>query len=299
VCISAAYLSFQWFWDLRVELSAFGLVLFIALSLMATRYFLAPSAHFAAVPLSDPHETEVQALRVSLDKIRRSRLAGAAGVLVAVGLWELLLVVAGLDPVAYWIQLYDNSARVILFLWLGWIAGRVAYLEIAGFYAPPGPKKSDIDLLNLDKVYAFGSSGLRGSLVWFIIIAVGYLLILPEVGSGLWVLLSLSAINLWWAFVFLLAPAREVRTLIRDVKREELVRLEPLLREARDDALTGDVSMQGRLTDLLAYKIQVESTPEWRFDLPSLLRLGIYWLIPLATMIGGALVDRVVGMVVD
>ena len=87
--------------------------------------------------------------------------------------------------------------------------------------------------------------------------------------------------------------------MIRDVKRDELVRLEPLLREARDDALTGDVSMQGRLTDLLAYKIQVESTPEWRFDLPSLLRLGIYWLIPLATMVGGALVDRVVGMVVD
>ncbi len=57
--------------------------------------------------------------------------------------------------------------------------------------------------------------------------------------------------------------------------------------------------MQGRLTDLLAYKIQVESTQEWRFDAPTLLRFGLYVLLPFATMVGGALVDRVVGMVID
>ena len=87
--------------------------------------------------------------------------------------------------------------------------------------------------------------------------------------------------------------------MIRDVKREELVRLEPLLREARDDALTGDVSMQGRLTDLLAYKIQVESTSEWPFDSSTLWRFGLYLLIPVCSMVAGALVDRVVGIALD
>jgi len=63
--------------------------------------------------------------------------------------------------------------------------------------------------------------------------------------------------------------------------------------------MTNDVSPQGRLTDLLAYKTQVESTPEWPFDSSTLLRFGLYLLIPVASMIGGALVERVVDMVLE
>ncbi len=87
--------------------------------------------------------------------------------------------------------------------------------------------------------------------------------------------------------------------MIRAVKREERARLEPLLRQARDDALTGDASTQGRLTDLLAYKTQIESTPEWPFDSSTLLRFALYLLIPVGSMVGGALVERIVDMVLD
>ncbi len=87
--------------------------------------------------------------------------------------------------------------------------------------------------------------------------------------------------------------------MIRDVKREELARLEPLLRQARDDALTGNASTQGRLTDLVTYKIQVESTREWPFDSSTLIRFGLYLLIPVGSMVGGALVERIVDMVLD
>ncbi len=87
--------------------------------------------------------------------------------------------------------------------------------------------------------------------------------------------------------------------MIRAVKREERARLEPLLRQARDDALTGDASTQGRLTDLVTYKAQVEATREWSFDSSTLIRFGLYLLIPVASMIGGALVERVVDMVLD
>ncbi len=182
---------------------------------------------------------------------------------------------------------------------MGWICGRFGYFISAGIWDKPGPQRSEIDLLNLEDLYAFGRSGLHGALCWFIVLAIGGLLILPELGSGQWVVLPLFAINLGGGLMFLLAPAREVRSLIRDVKREELVRLEPLLRQARDEAFTSDVSTQGRLTDLLAYKTQVESTPEWPFDSSTLIRFGLYLLIPVGSMVGGALVERIVDMVLD
>ena len=53
------------------------------------------------------------------------------------------------------------------------------------------------------------------------------------------------------------------------------------------------------MTDLLAYKTQVESTREWPFDSSTFLRFGLYLLIPVASMVGGALVERVVDVVLD
>ena len=87
--------------------------------------------------------------------------------------------------------------------------------------------------------------------------------------------------------------------MIRNVKRDEMARLEPRVRQARDDALHGDVSTQGRLTDLLAYQDRVQSTPEWPFDSSTLLRFGLYLLIPVGSMVGGALVERVIDMMLD
>ncbi len=304
VCLSAAYLSFQWFFDLRVERAAFGVGLFITWALMAPRYLLAPldrRQNGLEVALSDRHETEVRALYLPRDKIRRSRLVGAASVLAYVGLVEVILVVNGDPLVGSWIRLHDSSATMTLVVLLGWFGGRFLYFAFAGFYAPRSPQRSDIDLLNLENIYAFGRSGLRGALVWFIILAIGGFLIVPSPGldSGLWVVLPLLVISFGGGLMFLLAPARGVRSLIRDVKRQELVRLEPLLRQARDEAFTGDVSTQGRLTDLLAYKTQVESTPEWPFDSSTLIRFGLYLLIPVGSMVGGALVERIVDMVLD
>jgi hypothetical protein len=291
VCISAAYIGFQWFFDLRVEPGAFGIVLFITWTLIAPRYLLAPL---------DRHEMEVRALQIHRAAIHVSRFTGAAVVFAFVGLWELLMVLQGRDLFSSWFGLHDNSATMVLFLSLGWSSGRVGYLSFAGGHRYISlPQRSDIDLLNLEDLYVFGRSGLRGTLVLYIILATAGLLILPGLGSGLWVIVPFFAINLGLGIFMLLMPARKVRSLIREVKREELARLDPLLRQARDDTLAGNASTQGRLTDLVTYKSQVESTPEWPFDSSTLLRFGLYLLIPVASMVGGALVERVVDTVLD
>ncbi len=198
-----------------------------------------------------------------------------------------------------WIQLNTYSAEIIIGLPTAWLFGRNAYFLFEGFYDAPDPQRSEVDLLNLENAYVYGRGGLSGALLWFIVVAIGGLLILPGLGSGLWALLPFFAMNLGIGLFILLRPAHTVRSLIRDVKREELARIEPLLRQARYDTLTGDTSTQGRLTDLVTYKNQVESIREWPFDSSTLLRFFVYLLIPVASMVGGALVERIVDMVLD
>ncbi len=98
VCFSAAYLSFQWFFDLRVDRIAFGVGLFITWTLMLPRYFVAsldPQQKGREVPLSDRHGTGVRALQMPRDAIRVSRFAGAAGVLAFFGMLELIFLFQG------------------------------------------------------------------------------------------------------------------------------------------------------------------------------------------------------------
>jgi hypothetical protein len=111
---------------------------------------------------------------------------------------------------------------------------------------------------------------------------------------GLWLTIPVFVIGLVTGLVTLLRPARRVRNLIREVKRKELARLEPLVRQARDDTLKSELSTQGRLTDLMAYQNRIESTAEWPFNSSTIIRFGLYLFIPVGSMIGGALVERIV-----
>ncbi len=301
--LNAAYLSFQWFFDLRVDRIAILFTLMIAFVLIVVRYTALGSAldrqRFGLEkPHSDHHETELRALLLPLDRIRRSRLGGAAGVLAFVGMLEVIFLVNGDPLVVPWIHLHDGSVTMALVLLMGWFLGRGIYFEFMSTSHRPRPQRSEIDLLNLDNLYAIGRSGLRGALVCLVGISIGGLFFL-NTGFGLWGVLSFFAIGIGIGLRVLLRPASEVRSLIRAVKSAELERLEPLLRQARDGALTDDVSTQGQLTDLLAYKDRVESTPEWPFNSSTLLRFGLYLLIPVGSMIGGALVERVVDIVLD
>jgi hypothetical protein len=111
---------------------------------------------------------------------------------------------------------------------------------------------------------------------------------------GLWATVPVFAIGLVIGLVELLRPARRVRDLIREVKNRELARLQPLLQKARDEALTDEVPTQGRLTDLISYREHVESIVEWPFNSSTIWRFGLYLLIPVGSMIGGALIERIV-----
>ncbi len=300
--LSGLYVALQWLLDLRIDLSTFGIVVFITFLLMLPRHLSDRFGRQQDQPeesVSDRHRAAVQSLHMPSDAIRTSRFAGAVGFVAFMGLWELIQLVQGRDPLSQWVPLHDGSASAALFLILGWFVGRRLYLASVVVRNAPGPQESHIDLLSLEDLYAFGRSGLHLALLWYMVVAISGLFILPDVGSALWVVAPMFAANLGLGLSVLLRPARQVRSLIRAAKREELARLEPLLRQARDDAVTGDAPTQGRLTDLLAYRTQIESTPEWPFDSPTLLRFGFYVFIPVVSMVAGALVERGVDVLLD
>ena len=54
-----------------------------------------------------------------------------------------------------------------------------------------------------------------------------------------------------------------------------------------------------RLPGLLAFEKRIESVREWPFDAPTLTRFFLYVAIPLGSWVGGALVERLLGAVLD
>lgn len=299
ICFSSVYLGFQWLFNLSVDPHAIGYGFMIACGLVVFRYYASSMFELtldeSGAPDSDHTDSEIQALYLPRNKIRQSRLAGLAGVLMLFVVVEATFIINGDTLMGPWIRLHDRSATLILNLLIGWLGGRLAFFSIiAAISQQTIPTKSEVDLLNLENLYAIGRRGLPYALIWLIGIAFGVLFMPINWGSGWWATIPIFAVSLAVGLAALFGPVREVRVAIRTVKQEELARLEPLVRQARDDALTEEASMQGRLTDLLAYQKRIKSTSEWPFDSPTLLRLGLYVLLPVISMVVGALVDRLI-----
>ena len=176
---------------------------------------------------SDPQASELQTLQFPREQIRRSRLAGAAGVLMIFTLNEVAALLEGANLIEMFMRIHAGTAILPLSLLAGWVIGRAFYFSRAARRDLPLPDRSELDLLHLDNLYAIGRTGLRHALVPLFAIAIGGLILL-DTEFGLWGAIPLFATGLGVGLVQSMRPARQVR------------------------ALTGDASMQGRLTDLMA-----------------------------------------------
>jgi hypothetical protein len=102
---------------------------------------------------------------------------------------------------------------------------------------------------------------------------------------------SLSVGVALYAWLCLVLPLRGIRRQIARAKESELAWCRQALREARDQLRGGGVA-QRSVMELAAYMKLVESIRNWPFDSPTLIRFALYLLIPLGSMLGGALVER-------
>jgi len=179
-----------------------------------------------------------------------------------------------------------------------WVLGAIGYTWLADCrrFWQLGRREVRVDLLDLGALAPFARFGLRLVLVVCVIpllvalaAAAGYpparvewLLLVPLVATGA---------------LGLLVPSWGLHVAIRETKSAELARVTTAIagnRAALSDSPLAKEADALSLVELLQYREHVEGLREWPIDSAILRRFGLYLLIPVASWVGGALVERLV-----
>lgn len=155
-----------------------------------------------------------------------------------------------------------------------------------------------IDLLDISKLDGFGRIALRGALPWLVTGTIVLLLLLGQNSTELFLpligglILSATVVFAW--------PMWSVHRLIDRAKKTELARLRREIVETRAAfEMPGQVGERAaaRLAALLALETRVEHAREWPLDMPTIFRFSIYLALPLGSWLGGAVVERILALV--
>jgi hypothetical protein len=294
--ISSLYIAGQLAFGYAIDLEPLVLALFIGYSAAVNVYLTASidrdGGWLDAVPAQ---ERGPFFLMHPIEMVARSRIAGAVGLLMGLLVVEVLVYANGGSPGAAWTALNSSTLAIPILLLLSWLVGRFAYFSLAYSDTWTQLPGESIDLLDLSPLYARGRIGLRVALVWIIGVSIAGLLFIDD---SWWAVGPAVALCLLVGTAALVIPVRGVARQVRELKRGELERVRHELRQVRDEVMDRG-ERGGRLADLLAYEAKIESISEWPFDVPTLRRFGLYLLIPLGSMVGGALVERIVDALFD
>jgi hypothetical protein len=124
------------------------------------------------------------------------------------------------------------------------------------------------------------------------------LLVTPLEANALVAFLVLLAVGITLSAVAIVIPTLGAHGCIREAKVAELAEVRHAIERAREAAMDANhpesAAAATRLPGLIAYETHIAGVPEWLLDARSLVRVGLYLLIPVASWVGGALVERVV-----
>jgi len=225
---------------------------------------------------------------------RSSRIAGIAGSLGFLTLFLLIPLYPQYRNIEYW-------TLESTFFWLGvplagWMVARLghALLFDALFVSRLAADLREIDLVDRQALAPFVQQGLRSSLLFLLFIGIGLAGVAGQAAVMATAMLSLIGV-LSVAFAALALPVAGVRARIRDEKRLQLATLRSRINQDREAVLAGSPTADAatrRLPGLLALEARLEAVREWPFDVPSLLRFGLYLLLGLGSWLGAAGVER-------
>jgi hypothetical protein len=216
--------------------------------------------------------------------------------------------VATLDPALS--KVYSDLApadpRYVLFIVqnvaFGALGTRLfaAEIHMIRAYARLG-ERVEVDIFDQSKLLVFARKGLRSVVVWVLI---------SSVFSMFWVLDSAGQANavfpigvLVLVTVALVAPTRGVHLRIVAAKTAELARVTEAIRSERAASLAprrADAPPEdARLGNLVQYEQYVKSIRDWPFDLSIVARSLLLIVLGAGSWLGGAVVERLLGLALD
>lgn len=175
-----------------------------------------------------------------------------------------------------------------------------AEIHMTRAYARLG-ERVEVDLFDPSLLLVFARKGLRSVVVWVLISsAFSMFWVLDSAGQAN-VLLPVGVLVL--VTVALVAPTRGVHLSIVAAKASELARVTDAIRQERDATLapraTGAQPEDARLGNLIQYQEFVKSIREWPFDLSIVARSLLLILLGAGSWLGGAIVERLLGLALD
>jgi hypothetical protein len=188
---------------------------------------------------------------------------------------------------------------VVLFGLMGRMT--LASIQVSRIFAELGRRRVRLRLLDPGSLEPFARRGLRSASYWFIGSGIAMLLLVDATLRGL--IAAVIAATLALGVVSLLLPSRGIHEQLRETKRAELARVRQAIERRSNELFDPEDAaadeQRPSLPALLAWEARIESVREWPFDTPTLVRFALFLLIPLGSWLGGAMVERVVDLVLD
>lgn len=239
---------------------------------------------------------ELAALRREFDELPRARLRRWGCVAIVLGAASPFIA----DPTSLQpgIPTIEGGLHRVTAAFLGWLSGcfTCAVVVQSGRLHRLALAHLRVDLADPSSARPFVRQGMRTALLCIgnlsIVCLMSYDLgAAPHLGA----LLAVFAVaTLAQAAVAILGPVLGVHRRLREKKDAELAWCGGEIaraREALGRRRTADPDALP-LADLVAYQGFVRQAPSWPFDAPMRTRLALYLLLPLASWVAGALVER-------
>lgn len=190
-------------------------------------------------------------------------------------------------PEVYW----HRVLGLWITTWMGWFV--FAVVRVSRRLSSAAGRLDELDPFDTAVAAPFARQGLSNALFAAGLFSLVSLFWFDHGVTPLLVLVAASTIAL--TVLALLLPVRSVHRRIEGARDAELRWCDAQLAIERGRLRTGDpAGVPGRMTDLLAFREQVEKIRTWPFDTPKLRRIALYLLIPVGSWVASALVQTVV-----
>jgi hypothetical protein len=250
--------------------------------------------------LTDGAEVSAEEIFSSIARLPET-IVTIAGGLFGIGILPLFRGGEGFlpDPVGGVFDLaWSAGGNFVLFA----IMARFAYISISiGRQLDERvTRRIRIDLLDLRPLAPYARRGLRAAMYWLLGSSIASLLFLRF--GFLWAHLFILIGTISVGVFVMLQALKGAHGRLEEEKRRELAVLRTAIRSARGKVLDdGNAAADAavRLPGLLAMEARIEGVSTWPFDISTFLRFSALGLLAVGSWLGGAVIERLLGLAVD